>query len=109
MSDPSARPWPPDVQASGGFHIQISHPPATPLPAKSAERAIQRALQDAQSGRIVDAIAALRLHLRLNPRSGEAMAVLGMLLAQDGQLNQAIQQLSRAVQLMPNAAGAHSN
>lgn len=70
---------------------------------------IQRALQDAQSGRLDGAIASLRSLLRMQPKNTEAMQVLGLLLTQAGQREQAIVQLERAAQLEPQAAAFRNN
>jgi predicted O-linked N-acetylglucosamine transferase (SPINDLY family) len=70
---------------------------------------IQRALQDAQSGKLDGAIASLRSLLRMQPKNTEAMQVLGLLLTQAGQREQAIVQLERAVQLEPQAASFRNN
>ena len=75
----------------------------------SIARTLERALQDAQSGRLDAAIVSLRTALRLQPRNTDAMQMLGLLLTQCGQLPQAIVQLERAVAIAPRVAGYRNN
>jgi predicted O-linked N-acetylglucosamine transferase (SPINDLY family) len=70
---------------------------------------IDRAMQQAATGRIEEAIASLRLQLRLKPVDLEAMSVLGALLVQSGQMAQAITVLERCVAAFPRHAMAHNN
>ena len=51
----------------------------------SSQPAIQRALHDAGEGRITNAVASMRLVLKLSPNDLEALSVMGMLLVQAGQ------------------------
>ena len=80
------------------FEIRVQTP--TPL---------QRALQDAQSGRIDAAIASVRTLLRIQPKNADALQMLGLFLTQVGQPQQAIAQLERAVAIAPNIAGYRNN
>ena len=70
---------------------------------------IERAMADAAQGRIDEAIASLRLQLRLKPNDLEGLSVLGALLAQSGQLPQAVTVLERCASLFPQHAMAHNN
>ncbi|MBU3729012.1 MAG: tetratricopeptide repeat protein [Phycisphaerales bacterium] len=75
----------------------------------SIERTLERAIQDAKSGRLAAAIAAVRTVLRLQPRNADAMQILGLFLSQGGQQDQAVAQLARAVELAPRVAGYRNN
>ena len=75
----------------------------------SGNRSIDRALQDAAAGRMAEAIASVRLHLKLRPNDLEGMSVLGALLVQSGQLAQAIAVLERCATAFPSQAMAHNN
>jgi len=70
---------------------------------------LQRALQDAQSGRIDAAIASVRTLLRIQPKNADALQMLGLFLTQVGQPQQAVAQLERAVAIAPNIAGYRNN
>ena len=70
----------------------------------AASEALQRAIQDAQAGRLDAALASVRMLAKRRPDDLEAIAVLGLLLMQAGQLDQAIHHLSRAVALAPHLA-----
>lgn len=70
---------------------------------------LQRALQDAQAGKLDAAIASVRALLRLQPKNTDAMQMLGLFLTQCGQTQQAVAQLERAVALEPQAAGYRNN
>ena len=80
------------------FEIRLQNP--TPL---------QRAMQDAQSGRMDAAIASVRTLLRIQPKNADALQMLGLFLTQVGQPQQAIAQLERAVAIAPNIAGYRNN
>jgi len=75
--------------------------------AKSSSLA--RALEDAQAGRLDAALAAVRLHMRRYPQDGEAISMLGLLLVQSGEVEQAIHHLARAVKLAPSLPGPRNN
>jgi len=70
---------------------------------------IERALADAAQGRVAEAVAALRLHLKLRPNDLEGMSTLGAILVQSGQLAQAVPVLERCAALHPRQAMAHNN
>ncbi|MEY3142750.1 MAG: hypothetical protein RLY21_1243 [Planctomycetota bacterium] len=70
---------------------------------------LQRALQDAQSGRLDAAVASVRALLRVQPKNTDAMQLLGLFLTQCGQSQQAVVQLERAVALAPQSAGYRNN
>jgi len=70
---------------------------------------LARALEDAQAGRLEAALAAVRLHMRRYPQDGEAIAILGLLLVQSGEVEQAIHHLGRAAKLAPTLPGPRNN
>jgi protein O-GlcNAc transferase len=70
---------------------------------------LQRALQDAQSGKLDAAIASVRSLLRIQPKNTDALQLLGLFLTQAGQSQQAVVQLERAVSLAPQVAGYRNN
>lgn len=70
---------------------------------------LQRALLDAQSGKLDAAIASVRALLRVQPKNTDAMQLLGLFLTQCGQTQQAVVQLERAVSLAPQSAGYRNN
>ena len=70
---------------------------------------IDRALADAAQGRVAEAVAALRLQLKLKPGDLECMSTLGAILVQSGQLAQALPVLERCAALHPRQAMAHNN
>jgi protein O-GlcNAc transferase len=80
--------------------VQAIQPKLTPL---------QRALSEAEQGRLPAAIKAVQNILRLRPRDTDAMQVLGLLLTQAGELARAVECLARAVALAPNVAGYRNN
>ncbi len=70
---------------------------------------LQRALQDARSGKLDAAIATVRALLRVQSKNADAMQILGLLLTQCGQSAQAVVQLERAVALEPRSAAYRNN
>lgn len=70
---------------------------------------LQRALQDARSGKLDSAIASVRALLRVQPKNTDAMQMLGLLLTQCGQSALAVVQLERAVALEPRSASYRNN
>ena len=73
------------------------------------QRVITQALEDARSGRIEQAIASLRVFLRINRCQQDVISLLGMLLVQNGQSEQAVHHLTQAAASEPNSATAHNN
>lgn len=73
------------------------------------QRVITKALEDARSGRIEQAIASLRLFLRINRGQQDVIGLLGMLLVQNGQSEQAVHHLAQAAASDPHSATAHNN
>jgi len=71
--------------------------------------ALNKALQDARSGRIDQALAAVRLRLRLQPKDLEAIQVLALLLVQSGRRDEALHHLGRAVEIEPRLPGPRNN
>ncbi len=73
------------------------------------ERTLERAMQDAQAGRLRQAIDTVRVAMRLSPNHPTGIRVLGVLLLQAGDHEQAVQVLRRGVAQQPKAADLHSN
>jgi predicted O-linked N-acetylglucosamine transferase (SPINDLY family) len=73
------------------------------------QRIITKALEDARSGHIEQAIASLRLYMRINRGQQDVISLLGMLLVQNGQAEQAVHHLAQAAASEPNSASAHNN
>ena len=73
------------------------------------ETTLDRAMRDAAEGRLPQAIDAVRLALRRSPDHPVGLRVLGMLLLQAGEHEQALHQLRRAVASQPRAPDVHSN
>ena len=71
--------------------------------------ALQRALEDARSGRLPTALATVRLLVQHKPGDAEALQVLGLLLVQSGQHAQAVHHLQRAVAVSHGASAARNN
>ena len=75
----------------------------------SSERTLERAMQDARSGRLEAAIASVRTLLRVQPRNADALQMLGLFLTQSGQQEQAVMPLERAVAIAPQVAAYRNN
>lgn len=75
----------------------------------SSDAALQRALKDAQEGRLAGALAAVRVMVRARPRDAAATHVLGMLLEQSGEMAQALHHLARSVEMQPDAPSYRNN
>src|SRR5688572_15233927 len=80
-----------------------------PLAVNDAREVIQRALADAQRGRLRPAIASLERLVQKKGAPAEAHHFLGMLLSRDGRTQQAIFHLERAVRIAPGRAQFESN
>jgi predicted O-linked N-acetylglucosamine transferase (SPINDLY family) len=63
--------------------------------------ALQRAMQLASEGRLNEAVAALRMQVRIRPRDDHAASALGLMLRRAGEPLQGLQQLRRACELAP--------
>jgi len=61
-----------------------------------------RAMHDADHGRLNEALARVRMRQRMKPRDPEATELLGLLLFRAGEVDQAIHFLQRGVELLPN-------
>ena len=66
-----------------------------------------RTVQEADAGRLGEAIASARLRQRMRPRDAEACELLGMLLLRADEPAQAAHQLQRACELEPESALLH--
>jgi predicted O-linked N-acetylglucosamine transferase (SPINDLY family) len=62
-----------------------------------------------QAGRLAEAEAIYRQVLLRNPNHAEALHLLGLIVGQHGNDDQAIDLIGRAIRLMPGFANAHSN
>jgi predicted O-linked N-acetylglucosamine transferase (SPINDLY family) len=70
---------------------------------------LQRALDDARSGRLEAAVTNVRRILQRQPSNLDAIQVLSLLLMQSGQTDQAVHHLARAVQMAPRSAPLRNN
>ena len=70
---------------------------------------LQRAMEDMEQNRLPQAIASLRLRVRLKPRDAAAHTLLGSALQRAGEFEQAIHHLARAVELAPQEPVFHNN
>ena len=68
-----------------------------------------RAILQAQSGRVHEALNTVRALVRSRPNDIEVIGILGLLLTQTGEIEQAIYHLDRAVELEPNLPGPRNN
>ena len=75
----------------------------------TSQTTIQRALEHFRSGRLPQALAALRSLVQRRPNDADAVQFLGILLAQSGELKQARHQLERAIALQPRNVGYRNN
>ena len=66
-----------------------------------AADALQRAMQLAREGHLDEAVAALRMQVRLRPKDDHAASALGLLLRRSGESSQGLQHLRRACDLAP--------
>ncbi|MBM4006991.1 MAG: tetratricopeptide repeat protein [Planctomycetes bacterium] len=64
--------------------------------------ALQRARQLAREGRLNEAVAALRMQVRIRPQDDHAASALGLMLRRAGETMQGLQQLRRACDLAPD-------
>ena len=78
----------------------------TPL---HSDPALDRALQQAQRGDVMGAMASVQLVLRVQPDNTDAMQVLGMLLTKSGRAADAVRHLERAVAVDPNFTTYRNN
>lgn len=95
--------------AARGALIRSTACGASAPEAMSIERTLERAMHDAQSGRLDAAMASVRTVLRLQPGNSDALQLLGLFLTQSGQQEQAVVQLERAVAIAPRVAGYRNN
>lgn len=107
-----ARPAPPPVIAARPVSIvpastdanerdNLVTRSAAPTGARGSEADYRRALADLQSGRVIDAIAALEQALVTDPRHDSARQTLVALLLEAGRRDEALQHLQRALALDP--------
>ncbi|MEY4770121.1 MAG: Tetratricopeptide repeat, partial [Planctomycetota bacterium] len=66
-------------------------------------------MEDMEQNRLPQAIASLRLRVRLKPRDTAAHTLLGSALQRAGEFEQAIHHLARAVELAPQEPVFHNN
>ena len=75
----------------------------------SREITLEKALKDANDGKLDAALASLRLLIKRKPNDLDAVQIFGMLLMQAGEMAQAIHHLGRAVAAAPNVTGYRNN
>lgn len=75
----------------------------------SSDAALQRAMKDAQEGKLASALATLRVMVRARPKDFAAVHVLGMLLEQSGDIAQGLHHLARSVDGEPGAPSYRNN
>ena len=75
----------------------------------SREITLERALKDANDGKLDAALASLRLLIKRKPNDFDAVQIFGMLLMQAGEMAQAIHHLGRAVAAAPNVTAYRNN
>jgi len=97
------------VEGSRSCRGRLPPPWDTAFSVMASDASLQRAMDDARSGRIDSALATVRMLVRRRPDDQDAIALLGLLLTQSGQLDQAIHHLSRAVSLAPGLPGPRNN
>jgi protein O-GlcNAc transferase len=80
-----------------------------PMPQVSIDQAFQLAAENHRAGRLADAEAIYRQILLQNPSHADALHLLGVLASQTGRSGDAIDLISRAIELNPDAAAYHCN
>ncbi len=75
----------------------------------ASKSTLDRALRDAQSGRLAPALATLRLAVARDPKDYEAAQIFGMLLMWSGELPQALHHFGRCVAAAPRVAAFRNN
>lgn len=70
---------------------------------------LQQAIEQAESGQLDLAIAALRMRVRLRPKDAQALSLLGSMLQRGGDFQQALHHLQRAVELAPHIPAYRNN
>lgn len=70
---------------------------------------LERALKDAEEGRIAPALASLRIAVNRDPKDFEAAQIFAMLLLWSGQLPQALHHFARCVEAAPRAPAFRNN
>ena len=68
-----------------------------------------RAMHDAETGRLQEAIASVRMRQRMKPKDPEVTELLGLLLQRAGDLEQSLHYLQRGVELLPGEPIHHHN
>ena len=75
----------------------------------SSEKTLERAMKDANDGKLDAALASVRLLIKRKPQDLDAVQIFGMLLMQAGEMAQAIHHLGRAVAAAPNVTAYRNN
>ena len=75
----------------------------------SSETTLERAMKDADDGKLDAALASVRLLIKRKPQDLNAVQIFGMLLMKAGEMAQAIHHLGRAVAAAPNVTGYRNN
>ncbi len=75
----------------------------------ASDTTLERALKDAQEGRLDAALASLRILIKRKPQDLDAAQIFGLLLLQAGEIAQAIHHLGRAVAAAPRVPQYRNN
>ncbi len=75
----------------------------------SSETTLERAMKDADDGKLDAALASVRLLIKRKPQDLDAVQIFGMLLMKAGEIAQAIHHLGRAVAAAPNVTAYRNN
>ena len=79
------------------------------MPRVTIEQAVQIALQHHQAGRIAEAEKIYREVLNQRPNQADALHLLGVIALQVSRFDDAVDLISRAVELMPDLPAARNN
>lgn len=90
-------------------HLPKGAPVVRATPSSGVGALLQQAVGHHQAGRLTEAGAIYRDILDLDSKNYHALYFLGVIAAQTGQQAQAVDFLTRAIQLNPKAEDAHSN
>ncbi len=75
----------------------------------ASKTTLERALHDAENGRLAAAVATLRIAVNRDPKDFEAAQIFGMLLLWSGELPQALHHFGRCVTAAPRIVGFRNN
>ena len=75
----------------------------------SSETTLERAIKDANDGKLNAALASVRFLIKRKPQDLDAVQIFGMLLVRAGEMQQAIYHLGKAVATAPNVTAYRNN